>query len=177
MRLWPFYALSFTTSLSAPEALTRLHAEIGPPTVQLIVGTFNSSVGANTDRRMFLGQRLPDGGEFRNNLNNEPGELRSYNAFQAQVRVRIAQTTNGSAVSVSLRIATFVIIFCLVWSVPFVWATQAIASGVLRGEHLSPWLVLMGPGFISLVWLVGCFAFSADADRAERMLRATLERD
>jgi hypothetical protein len=63
------------------------------------------------------------------------------------------------------------------WSIPFIWVTFAIAAAIMCGEGLSPFLILVGPAFIAGAWLLACFAFSEDADTAERMLRATLERD
>jgi hypothetical protein len=126
---------------------------------------------------MFLGRPLPDGGEFHNNLNSVPGELRQYNGFQALVRTRIEASAVGSKVFASLRVGGFALAFLVLWSIPFVWITFAIAGSILRGEGLSPFLMLLGPAFIAVAWLLACFAFSEDAGTAERMLRATLERD
>lgn len=177
MKLWPFYSVSFETSLVQNEALRRLHEEIGRDQLWVMVGPINSHVGSNPERRMFLGRPLSDGGEFHNNLNSGPGELRKYTAFQALVRARIESSPSGARVSASLRVGGFVIAFLSLWSIPFVWATFAIAGEVLRGKDLSPFMILLGPAFIAFAWLLACFAFSEDADTAERMLRATLERD
>ncbi|MGE0740134.1 MAG: hypothetical protein AB7O98_02235 [Hyphomonadaceae bacterium] len=177
MKLWPFYSVSFETSFAPPEALRRLHEEIGSDQIWVMVGPINSHVGSNTERRMFLGRPLPDGGEFHNNLNSDPGELRKCNAFQALVRTRIEGSVVGSKVFASLRVGGFVLALLSLWSTPFVWVTFAIAGAILRGEDLSPFLILLGPAFIAFAWLLACFAFSEDADTAERMLRATLERD
>ena len=177
MRFWPFYCISFETRFRPNEALQILHQEIGPDQPWVMVGLINAHVRSTTERRMFLGRPLPDGGEFHYNLNNDPGELRRYNTFQALVRTRIEESALGSKVSASLRVGGFVIALMLVWCLPLAWATIAFAPAVSRGEGLSPFFILTGPAFILFAWLLVCFAFFEDAERAERMLRVTLERD
>lgn len=177
MRLWPFYSMSFETSFAANEALRRLHEEIGRGQMWAIVGPINLTVGSNPERRMFLGCPLSDGGEFRNNLNSDPGELRKVNSFQAVIRARIEAAGPGSKVSVSLRLSGFVATFMALSCVLLASFTLAVVDASLHGEGPSPFLILAGPAFISLLWLVTCLAFSEDAETAERMLRVTLERD
>ena len=96
MKLWLFYRISFQTSLAPSNALSRLHAEIGPEEFWVMIGPFNANVGSNPNRQVFLGCARSDGGEFRNNLNSDPGQLREYNSFQALVRARIAPSARGS---------------------------------------------------------------------------------
>ncbi len=177
MRFWPSYSTSFWTSLPPDEALRRLHDEIGPDKGWVMIGPFNAHVGLSTDRRMFLGHPLSDGGEFQNKLTRDPGELRRFNSFQAVVKAQIEPSKRGSTVHVSLRIGAFVAALLAAWCIPFVWATAAFANAILRGDDFPPWLLLSGPALIGLAWLIVCYAFSEDADTAERMLRATIERD
>lgn len=177
MKLWPFYSVAFETTFVPNEAVRRLHEEIGADRMWVIVGPINAYVGSNPERRMFLGRPLADGGEFQNNLNSRPGELRSWSSFQAVVRTRIEASSPGSSVSTTLRAGGFAIAFLAVWCIPFVWTTFVIAGAILRGEELSPFFILIGPAFIAFAWLLVCFAFSEDAETAERMLRVTLERD
>ncbi|MBL8546390.1 MAG: hypothetical protein JNL81_07990 [Hyphomonadaceae bacterium] len=177
MKLWPFYSVSFETSFASNEALRRLHEEIGSDQIGVVVGPINAHVQSNTERRIFLGRSLPDGGEFRNNLNSDPGESRKYSPFQALIRTRIEPSALGSRVSALLRVNVFVIVLLLAWCLPFAWVTFAIASAMLRGEEHSPFLILPGPALILVAWLFACFAFSEDAETAERMLKVLLERD
>jgi hypothetical protein len=176
MKLWPFYDIAFETSLSPEGALRKLHEEIGPETLHVSIGGTNASVPFNTDRRMFLGTALADGGQLRNNLNSEPGELRRH-GFQASIRVRIRKAPTGSLVVASLRLSPLLIAFQAVWCIPCIVFTAAVANAMLRGASVPPAMLLAGPGLILLVWLLLCFSFSEDAETADRMLRATLERE
>jgi hypothetical protein len=177
MKLWPFYRVAFETSLGPHEAIRRLHEEIGPDRWWAMMGPFNAHAGSNPERRIFLGRPFADGGVFQRNLNGEPGELRAYNSFQAVVRARIEPSPVGSRVSAFLHVGGFVLAFLLLWCAPFVGLTFMTAGAFLRGDETSPLLVLVGPAFIAFAWLLGSFGFSEDADTAERMLRAILERD
>ncbi|UPT63847.1 MAG: hypothetical protein M0D54_04685 [Hyphomonadaceae bacterium JAD_PAG50586_4] len=176
MKLWPFYTTSFETTLAPQEAIQRLHVEIGDDKVWVIVGPINASVGSNPERRLFLGHRSANGGEFQNNLNTEPGELRSYNSFQAVVHTRIRPSPMGSRVSSTFRLGAFTVVFMTLWAAPFVWGTFAIADAIGRQAGPSPLFVLFCPAFVVVVWLLVCLSFSEDAEKAERMLRVTLER-
>jgi len=176
MKLWPFRQVSFETSLSPVDALARLHADIGAPRNEFMLGPLNSTVGSNCERRPFYGLPLPDGALVSNNLNSEPGELRRHNSFQARTRVRITSSPIGSRVDAAMRLRRFIEALVLLWCIVAVLGAVLIALGTLTGEA-SVWAVLAGPGLLlAFMWLLTSFAFSEDAETMERMLRITLER-
>jgi len=157
MKLWPFRQVSFETSLSPVDALARLHADIGAPRNEFMLGPLNSTVGSNCERRPFYGLPLPDGALVSNNLNSEPGELRRHNSFQARTRVRITSSPIGSRVDAAMRLRRFIEALVLLWCIVAVLGA--------------------GPGLLlAFMWLLTSFAFSEDAETMERMLRITLER-
>lgn len=178
MRLWPFYSITFETSLAPPEALRLLHAEIGPSGFDMLVGPISATVKSSADRRLFLGTAHPDGADFQNNLNGEPGELKQFNGFQASVRARLAPTARGTEVRASFHLLGCVIAPLLVFLfIPLMTLTVEAIRQVLTGGPMPFWTIFVGPAFMAGLWLFVCASFSEDADTAERMLRATLERD
>lgn len=179
MKLWPFYTFTFDTSLSSTEAIARLHAEIGrAPLFTFEFGPINATVRSKDERRLFLGEKRPYGGVFSNNLNTAPGDLRTYNSFQALVHAQIIPTARGARVQASLRLSALIIaIVAALFIAPLIWFAWQIVAAHLRGEESMLLFALAPLGMIAFLWLFACFLFSEDAATAEQMLRAILERD
>jgi hypothetical protein len=179
VKLWPFHRWSFETSLSTEEALRLLHADIGSQG-RMIVGPLplNTTVSANSERRAFIGRRLPDGAEFTINLNTEPGELKQHNSFQPVIRAGIEPSARGARIFATARGSALVMLFLLAWTSVFVGLGALIASGMAQVEGPHGWApLLLLPVMCSIPWLISGFTFSEDAETAERLLRVTLERD
>jgi hypothetical protein len=177
MRLWPFQAFSFETSLCREEALRRLHAEMGSEHWPAMLNPLRTHVGVDCERRAFIGRPLIDGAEFRVNPNNEPGELMQSRPFQPVIRARITPSLRGASVHVSLRPRIFLTLLLAVWMTPFIWATTQIAPAIARGDAPLDGWVMIAPACVLIPWLVVGFISFEDAETAETLLRATLERD
>lgn len=177
MRFWPAYTASFTTSLSAKDAIARLHAEIGKKKIfQIIVGPVNSTTRSDEERRDFLGGKRPDGGEFVRNLNTTPGELRAYNSFQAYTQCYIKPAPEGAHVRAQMRLGLVPLMFLSAMIATLIFMNAIILTGPLE-DSSSRWVAFTPLGMAAIFWLIACFAFSYDAERTERLLRASLERE
>jgi len=170
MYFWPLRRFSFETILSAAEALNRLHAEVGAMQLATIIG-------ASTERRMFLGQAFPDGAVVWLNLKNEPGEPRKHNAFQPNLHVRVEPSGAGARVSATPRPPIISFVLLVAWSSVFLWAGAQIFTAIQHGASISFGSIIFVFGLPAAIWIVVGVIISNEVNRADRLLRAVLERD
>lgn len=176
MNLGIFRTYSFNTELTAEQAIATLHAAIGPGSEPvIIVEPFNSATSIDVERNAFFGRPLADGAEISRNLNDTPGELRRRNALNPVMDVRVRPGPRGALVDVFCHPPALPLTFMGLWSAFGLFITFGLAVSVLR-EGTELWAPLYGLGVIGLGWLIVWVAFAEEADSAERILKALIER-
>lgn len=178
MILMPFSRAKFHTSLTPEDAIARLHAEVHTPRRFKITnsGPWDSYVKSGDKRGDFLGEKLRDGGVFVRNMNTDPGELRSYNSFQAITRCHIHAADGRTTIEAHMRMSWFALGFLTIWILVCV-AMALIGFVAATTQSIAPWFVLLPIGMAMIVWFGACWAWSEDAKTTNRLLRVILERD